>query len=152
MPDEEYYWGDLKDGVKEGIGLLWSSTELYVGQFKAELKHGEGMLVHDGRSYLGSYQADKKHGNIYTVTEFSVEKDTFIEGNPTDDLHDLCLKESDKILQRLVMFNAKIQEGKRKKTEILKRFDDLKEKFDFKGVSFQKTVYMSGSFSKEISV
>ena len=65
----EKYLGELKNGSKEGNGILYYNIDdkfkrkKYIGNFKNDKKDGKGiMLFNNGNRYEGEYKNDKREG------------------------------------------------------------------------------------------
>ena len=58
------YVGEIKNGVKEGKGIMYySNGDKYEGEFKNDLKEGKGILYRkNGSKYEGDFKNDKKDG------------------------------------------------------------------------------------------
>ena len=60
------YYGNYKDGKKNGVGsLLWETDEkVYYGEFKDNIMNGEGILISkNGVYYYGEWKNGKSHGH-----------------------------------------------------------------------------------------
>lgn len=64
LPNRNQYFGDYKDGLRHGSGVLqYKNGAQYEGEWKNGLKNGVGKLSYpDGSWYAGKWVANKKHG------------------------------------------------------------------------------------------
>ena len=67
--NKEAYEGDLKDGKREGLGVLvFANGDRYEGDWKNGKRHGRGILVWGpdgewaGAKYDGEWKDDRRHG------------------------------------------------------------------------------------------
>ena len=62
--DRYSYWGQIKNGMKEGYGTLkWADGRVYYGQFKNGSRNGYGIQVFaDGRVYHGEFKDNSQNG------------------------------------------------------------------------------------------
>ena len=59
----ETYIGEIKNGKKEGYGILFNCYgEIYEGSFKDDKKNGYGKFKKISGEYEGNFENDKKHG------------------------------------------------------------------------------------------
>lgn len=59
----ETYYGEYKDGKKDGFGKLIASEGVYEGEFKDGKKHGKGKMTYtDGGTYEGEWKDDLWNG------------------------------------------------------------------------------------------
>ena len=69
----ECYYGEFRDGEKNGFGMLYSKTEVYRGFFYYDKKEGFGEYFNkvDGLNYCGNFSNDKYNGyGFYTDNKF----------------------------------------------------------------------------------
>ena len=106
--EEGIYYGEVKEGLKNGRGLFRTKTEdvlsgfwkdnyivkgkkryidgeFYEGTFKNNLEEGEGVRIYNNGKYEGSFKNGKRHGlgkmTMSDTSTYSGEwKDDFIDG------------------------------------------------------------------------
>ena len=81
--NEECYYGEFRDGKKNGFGILYTKKYLYKGFFYDDMKEGYGEYLdkEKGVNYCGNFSTDKFNGYGYYYKDNKFKFfGTFVEG------------------------------------------------------------------------
>lgn len=91
--NKDYYIGYIKNNLKHGNGIFYTSEYLYKGEFCNNKKNGKGDIIYsNGSKWCGIWKNDKKNGfGMYTnnvknetITIFGIWKDDILQNDEID--------------------------------------------------------------------
>ena len=82
-PKEGVYYGEFKDGKKDGKGeMLYANGTIYIGDFKDDKRNGQGVYVFvNGHKYVGEFKDNKIYGDgemIYVKRDNPIKSKSFL--------------------------------------------------------------------------
>jgi hypothetical protein len=69
--NNKFYWGDLKNGLPDGYGLIYiKDSAIFIGEFSNGKRNGYGIVMNQYEIYIGEYFNDN-HSGFGTTYEFN---------------------------------------------------------------------------------